>query len=557
MAKKIKINFNDLETKEFEAGVNLKEISKYFQHYFSYPILLGKIDNEVVELSEQINRSYKVDFCDRTTGPGNSVYGRTCQFLVIVAVKKLFGDKVEIVIEHSIDKGFYCELHGVDVDKSVVQKIEDKMHELSKQDLKIQKISVSRFDAIKYFQKKKQYDKIDVLKYISNTYVNLYRIDDIYDYFYGRLTYSTKDVDDFKLTYIKNKGFVLNYPTTYNPEFTLDYVHHEMLFDKFLEYTNWGRTINITNASQLNKVVAAGRYDDLIKLAEVYYNNQLAEVANIISENRDNTRIILIAGPSSSGKTTTAKKLEIYLGSKGIRPHRISIDDYFLDRDKTPVLPNGELDTESLNAVDITLLNKHLTRLLDGEKVELPEYNFVLGKREYKGKHLQVTKGDVIIIEGLHALNDDLTMSIDRRNKFKIYINALTQLNIDSHNRIHTSDTRKLRRIVRDSRYRGRSASETLRIWKDIREGEEKYVFPYQDNADYVLNSAFIYEISVLRVYAEPLLFNVPESDFDYPEAIRLLNLLRNFMPIPSEGVPKDSVIREFIGGSDFEKGEL
>ena len=557
MAKKIKINYKDLETKEFDAGVTLKEISDSFKHYSNYPILLGKIDNEVVELSEQINRSYTVDFCDRTSGPGNSVYGRTCQFLVIVAVKKLFGEEADVTIEHSIDKGFYCEIHGVDLDKPVVKMIEDKMKELSKQDLRIQKISVSRFDAIKYFQKKKQLDKIDVLKYISNTYVNLYRIDDIYDYFYGRLAYSTKDIDDFKLTYIKDNGFVLNYPTTYNPEFTLDYVHHEMLFNKFLDYTKWGRTINITNASQLNKVVSAGRYNDLIKLAEVYYNNQLAEIANTIEENRKNIRLILIAGPSSSGKTTTAKKLEIYLGSKGIRPHRISLDDYFVDRDKTPKLPNGEYDFESLRAIDITLLNKHLTKLFEGEKVELPEYNFVLGKREYKGKYLQLNDGDIVVIEGLHALNDDLTMSIDRRNKFKIYINALTQLNIDNHNRIHTSDTRKLRRIVRDNTYRGRTASETLRMWKEIREGEEKYVFPYQDNCDYVLNSAFVYEIGVLKVYAEPLLFNVPESDFDYPEAIRLINLLRNFMPIPSEGVPRDSVIREFIGGSDFEKGEL
>ena len=557
MTKKIKINFKDLETKEFDAGVTLKEIADSFAHYYEYPILLGKIDNEVVELSEPINRSYTVDFCDRTTGPGNSVYGRTCQFLIIIAVKKLLGEETDAIIEHSIDKGFYCEVKGAKIDKNIVAKLEDKMHEISKQDLKIQKISVSRFDAIKYFEKKKQIDKIDVLKYISNTAVNLYRIDDIYDYFYGRLAYSTKDIDDFKLTYIKDNGFVLNYPTTYNPEFTLDYVHHEKLFDKFLEYTNWGRTINITNASQLNKVVAGGRYDDLIKLAEVYYNNQLAEIADIIAENKNKIKIVLVAGPSSSGKTTTAKKLEIYLGSKGIRPHRISIDDYFVDRDKTPILPNGDFDFESLKAVDVTLLNKHLTKLLSGEKVELPEYNFVLGKREYNGKYLQVTDKDIIIIEGLHALNDDLTMSIDDKNKFKIYINALTQLNIDDHNRIHTSDTRKLRRIARDNKYRGRTASETLRMWQEIREGEEKYVFPYQDNADYVLNSALIYEIGVLKVYAEPLLFDVPETDFDYPEAIRLINLLRNFMPIPSEGVPKDSVIREFIGGSDFEKGEL
>lgn len=554
MAKKIKINFRDLEIKEFDAGITLKEISEAFLHYFNFPILIGKVDNDMVELSESINRSYTVDFYDRSSGTGNSIYGRTCQFLLIVAVKKLLGEDVEVVIEHSIDKGFYCEIHGVELDKPIVERIEEKMHELSNLDLRIQKMSVSRFDAIKYFEKKKQFDKVNALKYISNTYVNLYRIDDIYDYFYGKLAFSTKDINDFKLTYIKDNGFVLNYPTTYNPEFTLDYVHHEMLFDKFLSYTKWGRTIEVTNAAELNGIVSAGRYDELIRLAEVYYNNQLVEVADRISADKDNIKIVLIAGPSSSGKTTTSKKLQVYLQSRGITPYQISIDDYFVDRDKTPLLPNGELDTESLKAVDVTLFNRHLTKLLDGEKVELPEYNFVLGKREYNGKYLQVGKGDVIIIEGLHGLNDDLTMSIDRRNKFKIYISALTQLNIDNHNRIHTSDTRKLRRIVRDNKFRGNNAAETLHMWQGIREGEEKYVFPYQDDADYVLNSALVYEIGVLKVYAEPLLFNVKDTDPNYPEAIRLINLLRNFLPIPSDEVPNDSVIREFIGGSSFTK---
>lgn len=554
MGKMIKINFRDLEVKEFEAGTKLKEISDSFSHYFNYPILISKIDNDIVELNETINRSYKVDFYDRSSGLGNGIYGRTAQFLLIVAVKKLLGESVEVVIEHSIDKGFYCEIIGVDLDKPIVDRIEDKMHELSKMDLKIQKMSVSRFDAIKYFEKKRQIDKVHALKYISNTYVNLYRIDDIYDYFYGELSYTTKDIDDFKLTYIKDNGFVLSYPTTYNPECTLDYVHHEMLFNKFLDYTKWGRMINITNAAELNNVVSMGKYDELIRLSEVYYNNQLVEVADKIYDNKENIKIVLIAGPSSSGKTTTSKKLQVYLQSKGIKPHQISIDDYFVDRDKTRVLPNGELDTESLSAVDVTLFNKHLTKLLDGEKVELPEYNFVLGKREYKGKYLEVGKNDVIIIEGLHALNDDLTMSIDRRQKFKVYISALTQLNIDNHNRIHTSDTRKLRRIVRDNKYRGKNASETLKMWRGIREGEEKFVFPFQDDADYVINSALVYEIGVLKVYAEPLLFNVDEDDDSYPEALRLINFLRNFLPIPSDQVPKDSVIREFIGQSSFNK---
>lgn len=552
MAKMVKVNFRNIEVKEFEVGTKFKEISDYFAHYFNYPILIAKADNDFVELNEQINRSYDVDFYDRSSGVGNSIYGRTCQFLLVVAVKKLLGEDVKLKIQYSIDKGFYSEIMGADINKDVIAKLELKMKELSRMNLTIQKVSVSRLDSIKYFEKKKQIDKVNALKYISNTYVNLYRIDDVYDYFYGDLAYSTKDIDDFKLTYIKDNGFVLSYPSTYNPECTLDYIHHSMLFDKFYEYLNWGRMIKVTNASEINKSISEGKYDELIRLSEVHYNNQLSEVADKIYENRDNVRIVLIAGPSSAGKTTTSKKLQAYLKTKGITPHQISIDDYFLDRTRTKVLPNGELDTESLNAVDVTLFNRHLTRLLEGDKVELPEYNFVLGKREYNGNYLQISKGDVIIIEGLHALNEDLTLSIERSQKFKIYISALTQLNIDDHNRIHTSDTRKLRRIVRDNKFRGNSASQTLSMWRQVREGEEKYVFPYQDDADYIINSALLYEISVLKIYAEPLLFNVSEKDENYPEALRLINLLRNFLPIPSDTVPKDSVTREFIGGSIF-----
>lgn len=549
----IKVNYKDLEEKEFPAGTTLKEISESFSHYYNYPILVGKVDNDMTELNEKINRSCSVDFYDLSSSTGNSIYGRTTQFMLVVAVKKVLGYDTEVIIDYSIDKGYYAEIINSNIDKEDVQKIEDKMHELSKMDLIITKFSVSRFDAIKYFKSKKQYDKMKVLKYISNSYINLYRIDDIYDYFYGEIAYSTSQINDFKLTYIKDNGFVLSYPTTYNPECTLDYVHHEMLFNKFSDYSKWGNTINISNAADLNEIVSEGKYNNLIRLAETYYNNQLSKIADEIYENKGNIKLVLIAGPSSSGKTTTSKKLEVYLQSKGIHTHQISIDDYFYDRDKTPKLENGDLDTESLNAVDVTLFNKNLTDLLQGETVELPEYNFLLGKREYNGKKLKISDNDVIIVEGLHGLNDDLTSSIERRQKYKIYISALTQINIDNHNRVHTSDTRKLRRIVRDNKYRSYNASKTLSMWKNIREGEEKYIFPYQDDANYIVNSSLVYELGILKTYAEPLLFSVPEDDPSYPEALRLINLLRNFLPIPSDEIPTDSVLREFVGGSCFE----
>ena len=552
MAKIIKVSYKDLEVKEFEAGLTLKEISKSFKNHFNYPILVSKVDNNIEELNETINRSCNIEFYDRSSGLGNGIYGRTLQFMIIVAIKRLYGKETEVIIHYSIDKGFFCEVIGVEIDKSSVKEIENEIRKLSKEDLIINKVSVSRFDAIKYFKKNKQIDKVKVLKYISNSYINLYRIDNIYDYFYGELAYSTKDIDDFALTYIKDNGFVASYPDTYNPECTLNYKHHEMLFNTFYNYTKWGSEIDINNAADLNEIVSRGEYNRLIHVAETYYNNQLSKIAEEIYNNRKRIKIVLIAGPSSSGKTTTSKKLEIYLQSKGIKTHQISIDDYFLDRDKTPKLENGELDLESLNAVDVTLFNKHLTKLLEGERVELPEYNFVLGKREYKGKNLLLGDNDIIIIEGLHGLNEDLTSSIERNKKYKIYISPLTQLNIDNYNRIHTSDTRKLRRIIRDNKYRSYSASETLSMWKNIREGEEKYIFPYQDDADTIINSALIYELGILKTYAEPLLFSVEESDPMYSEALRLINFLRNFLPIPSEEVPSDSVLREFIGGSCF-----
>ena len=552
MPRTIKVNYKNLETKEFLTGTSLKKISESFSKYYNYPILIGKVDNNMTELNEPITRSCSIDFYDRSSGVGNSIYGRTAQFLLIVAIKKVLGNDTEVIIENSIDKGFYAKITNENINKTIIKKIEEKMKEISKTDYIINKVSVSRFDAIKFFKKKKQEDKVKVLKYISNSYINLYRIDDIYDYFYGDLAYSTGQIDDFKLTYIKEEGFVLSYPDTYNPECTLDYVHHEKLFNSFDNFAKWCQTIGISNAADLNEIISQGKYNELIRLSETYYNNQLSNIAEKIYNNKNNVRLVLIAGPSSSGKTTTSKKLEVYLQSKGIKTHQISIDDYFYNRDKTPRLPNGELDTESLNAVDVTLFNKHLTKLLEGETVELPEYNFLLGKREYNGKKLKIGKDDMIIIEGLHGLNDDLTLSIERKNKYKIYISALTQLNVDNHNRIHTSDTRKLRRIIRDNKYRSYNSSTTLKMWKTIREGEEKFIFPYQDDADVIVNSALVYEMGILKTYAEPLLFSVEETDENYPEALRLINLLRNILPIPSDDVPKDSVLREFIGGSCF-----
>lgn len=552
MEKLIKVNFRGIETKEFPKGTKLVEVAKSFEQYFNYPILIARVDNEMVELSDELHKRCKIDFYDRSMGPGNSIYARSLQFLLVAAVKRLFGSEVEVVIEHSIDKGFYCEILGVDIDKAKIKELTNTMDEISKEGLIYTKLSVSRLEAIKFFNKKKQYDKGKVLKYISNTYINLYRLGELYDYYYGPLAYSTDTINEYKLTYIKDNGFVVNYPDIYNPEITKDYHHYEMLFDAFLEYTKWGRILNINNAADLNELISKGKSEELIRISEAYYNRQLAYIADQIHEKHKDIKVILIAGPSSSGKTTTSKKLQTYLATKGLITHPISTDDYFICRKKTPLDKDGNPDFESIKAVDVELFNQQMLKLIAGEKVLLPEYNFLTGEREYKNKYVELKENDLIIVEGIHALNEDLTTTIDKKHKLKIYIAPLTQLNIDNHNRIHTSDTRKLRRIIRDNKHRGYNATDTLNSWKKVREGEEIWIYPFQDSADYIINSSLIYELGVLKTYVEPLLFSVLETDEQYPEAIRLINFLRNFLPIPSDAVPTDSVLREFIGGSCF-----
>lgn len=552
MEKMVKVEFEDGIIKEYKENTSLYEIAQSEQYKFAYPILLAKVDNEIEELSYNVVRKCNVEFFDRSSIVGNSAYSRGVQFLMIVAIKKVLGNETEVIIQHSIDKGVYCEIENQQINDDILTKVEATMLEMVQQNYNFVKISVARQDAIKFYKKKKQFDKVNVLKYISNSYINLYRLDEYYDYFFGEMPYCTKVLDDFKLTYIKDNGFVLSYPSIHNPKYTEDYSHHKMLFEAFLDYTEMGKTVEISNAADLNAIVSTGNYTDVIQLAEARYNSQLAKVADMIYSRKDRVKVVLLAGPSSSGKTTTARKLEVYLKARGFKTHSISIDDYFYNRNETPKKPNGEGDFESLRAVDTDLFNKHLLKLLDGEKVLLPEYNFVLGEREYKKKWLQLKENDIIVIEGLHALNPELTLAIEEKNKFKIYISSLTQLNIDNHNRIHTSDTRRLRRIIRDNKYRGYNAADTLKKWSSILEGEEEYVFPYQNDADVIINSALIYELGVLKTYAEPLLFSVSEDDETYPEAIRLINFLRNFLPIPSDDVPKESVLREFIGGSCF-----
>ena len=552
MSKRFKVTFRGNEIIEFDEGTTFKTIADHFKHNFNYDVLVAKVDNDLVDLSDTLKKKCSVDFFDRSSSVGNAIYNRGAIFILILAVKNVLGPLAELVTEHSIDRGIYCTIENAKVNKDIINKIYKEMRSITESDYIFTKLSVSRLDAIKYFKKMNKIDKVNVLKYISNTYINLYRISAIYDYFYSKMPYSTKQINDYKLTYIENNGFVIQLPDIVTPESTPDYIHHEKIFNKFLEYTNWGRTLGIENAADLNRVVSEAKIGELVNLAEAHYNSQLAHISDEIYNSKKDIKIVLIAGPSSSGKTTTSKKLDIYLRSKGFITHPIALDNYFIELDKRDLDKDGKPDFESVNALDIELFNKNLTDLLDGKKVNLPTYNFLLAKREYNNNFLQLGEKDIIIVEGLHALNDELTKSISKDRKYKIYISPLTQLNIDRHNHIHTSDIRKLRRICRDSKTRGHEAIDTLRMWPSVVEGERNNIYKFQDDVDTVINSSLIYEIGVLKTYVEPLLFKVNEDDKEYPEALRLINFLRNFLPIPSDDVPADSVLREFIGGSCF-----
>ena len=554
MDKKFKVSFRGGEEKLFEEGTTYKEISEQFKDLFKYDILVAKVDNILTDLSETLKKDCTIEFFDRSSSVGNSVYVRSARFILVLAVKKLFGDSDDVLIGNNIDNGTYFFVQNIDMNEEVVDKIYNEMKEIVKQDHLFKKLSVFRMDAIKYFKKKNSMDKVNVLKYISNTYVNLYRINDMYDYFYDRLAYSTKSIDDFNLTYIDHGVVAITTPKQLKPNSPSKYVHHEKMFEEYKDYMNWLWQINVLTAADLNRIVSQANEVGIINIAEAHYNSQLTRIADEIYSSEKNIKIVLLAGPSSSGKTTTAKKLDIYLRSKGFITHSIELDNYYKDLDKRVLDENGKPDFESIAAIDTDLFNRNLTDLLAGKEVNLPIYNFVTGKREYKDNILQLGEKDIIIIEGLHALNEELTKTISKNKKYKIYISPLTQINIDKHNFINPEIVRKLRRIVRDSKTRGYDARDTLRRWVDIETGEEENILKFQDTADKIINSSLVYEVGVLKTYVEPLLFNVNEDDPEYSEAISLINFLRNFLPIPSDDVPADSILREFIGGSCFKK---
>lgn len=532
----------------YPKDITLEDISKDFQDNYSETIIMAEVNGRPYELNYKVTDDVTVDFFDLTSPTGNRVYESGLIFVLEKACLNMLNSEIEV--KYSIDKGIYIKTHKK-ITKEDLDKVSREMKEIVKRNLPIQKNLVNRLEAIEYYKSTKSYDKVNVLKYSVNTNVNLYRLMDIYNYFFSYLPVSTGALKEFKLTYIDQNSFVLRYPNIYYLNKIPVYKHHDKLFNEFKKYDEWSEKLGIENVSSLNNKVTKGNVDDIVLLSENIQNNSLFKIAETIYNNKK-LKLILLAGPSSSGKTTTSKKLELFLKGFGLNPIAISIDNYFVDRDKTPRLPDGSYDFESLNSINVELFNKNLKDLLDGKEVTLPVYNFITGKSELSDESIKLGEKEILIVEGLHALNEELTYSIDRKNKYKIYLCPLTVLSLDNHNRIRTTDNRLLRRIVRDNRTRGYSASDTLSTWSKVREGEEKYVFPFQDEADVIFNTSLIYELGVLKTYAEPLLYSVEENDPMYKEAVRLLNLLKNILPISNDYIPVDSIVREFIGGGYF-----
>lgn len=531
-------------------GITLDEISKNFYDKFKYPILIAKVDNNLRELNYTIQKNANIEFLDLTSREGNRVYVSGLVYLLIFTVKSLYGPNANIYVKHSLDKGIYIETN-FDLNNEKLNQIKQAMKKVSENDLDIVKLTIDRLEAIKYFESIKDFAKADVLKYNTNTYVTLYRLGNLYNYFYTMMPSATSKIKDFDLTFVNERGLVLRFPTVYINDQIKKYEEHPNMFKVFHECREWGKLMHIENAGDLNKIVSSGKINDLIRMDETLQSNKLLSIAREINERKDKVKIILMAGPSSSGKTTTSRKLSMYLRSFGLKIRPISMDDYFLEKDETPLGPDGKPDFESLAAMDLKLFDEQIAKLLNKEEVVIPTYNFLAGKKEFTEK-VKLADNEILVIEGIHGLDTNILTNIPRERKYKIYLSALTELNMDNHNRISTTDNRLLRRMIRDNRTRGYDVTHTLEAWGKVREGEEKYIFPYQDDSDATFNTGLIYEIGTLKTYVEPLLYSVDDDSPYYEEAKRLIDFLRLFLPIPSDAIPADSIIREFIGGSCY-----
>ena len=542
------------EIRQYEAGTTYLEIAKEYQKEYSHDIVLVTVDGKLQELHKKVNRDCTLNFETTACDSGHKTYKRSMSLLLVKAIYDVAEhenvDKVRI--HYSVSKGYYCTIEGnVVLDQQFLDQVEARMHQMVEADLPINKKSVNTDDAIATFARYGMHDKEKLFAYRRVSKVNIYSINEFEDYYYGYMVPSTGYLKYFKL-YLYDDGFVLQMPEQKEPEIVPPFEPQNKLFHVLKESTSWGDMQGIETVGALNDRITKGDVRETVLVQEALQEKKIAEIAATIAA-RPELKFILIAGPSSSGKTTFSHRLSVQLRACGLVPHPIAVDNYFVEREENPVDENGDFDFECLEAVDVELFNRQLGDLLAGKEVVLPRFNFVTGHKEYGPDVKKLGKNDVLVIEGIHCLNPKLTQSLPDENKFKIYISALTQLNIDEHNRIPTTDGRLLRRIVRDARTRGASVARTINMWPSVRKGEEKNIFPYQEEADVMFNSALIYELAVLNPYVEALLFGVDRKAPEYVEAKRLLKFLDYFVGIGSENVPTNSLLREFIGGGCFQ----
>ena len=545
------ITLNNGKKEEYVKGIKVKEILNKMSKEEREDAILIKYNNKKVDLETELKKNGTLQIYDINTLEGNRIYERGLLYLFIYVTNNVLGKDTKVIVKHSIDKGIFCKIDKKVEDKDVLE-IKKQMKEIVSKNIPFTKMDTTKYEAIEYFKSIKREDKAKTLFYDTSKYVSLYKLDENYNYIVGDLPSSTGVLKYFDLSLIKDKGIVVRFPSIYDNKKVKRYTHHTNYFNTLEEYSAWGNNLNINNIGELNDYITSNKPADIIQLSEIMQDYKLLSIAEQIVLNKEDYKIILLSGPSSSGKTTSAMKLSLYLKSLGLNPTHLSLDDYFHERAETPLGEDGKPDFESITAVDIKLFDSQISKLLKGTKVVVPTFNFIDGKKEYK-RTVQLKENDILIIEGLHALNEELLTNIPKKKKFKIYVSPLTYLNIDNDNRISMTDLRLLRRMVRDNRTRGYSPSVTLGTWMKVRSGEEKHVFPYQDNADALFNTSLAYELSVLKTYAEPLLFSIKEDDPEYQTAQRLIELLKFVLPIQSESVPKTSILREFIGDSYFE----
>lgn len=545
------ITFKNGDKREYKKGIKLYEIIDDVKRDYPFDIISAKFKNQIINYDDAIMKSGELELFDITTSQGNKIYERGLIYLFETSTLRVLGKDTKITIRHPIDKGIFCEIDK-EITNEDVTKIKNLMKEKVSLALPFEQLETSRMEAIDYFTKLKRFDKVKTLSYTTSNFVKLYKFDGVYNYIIGDLPHDAGILKKFDLTLLDKKGIVLRFPFTHTNGKIVNFNYHEKYVNSLEEYSKWGSLLNINNIGELNEAIIDKGSGEIINLSEILQDYKLLSIAEEIVLGKDNIKVVLLSGPSSSGKTTTAKKLALYLRTLGLHPHHLSLDDYFLEREKTPLDEDGKPDYEGVKAIDIKLFNNQMEKLLKGVSVVTPTYDFILGKKNFN-RPLKLEKNDILIVEGLHALNEEISEYIPKKNKYKIYISPLIFLNIDNDNRISLTDVRLLRRMVRDYYTRGHSPSRTLSSWQDVRRGEEKYVFPYQDDANVIFNTFLVYELGVLKTYVEPLLYSVTPDDPEYHTAIRLLEILKLVLPIPSNDVPKLSILREFIGGGYFE----